>query len=102
LLPIEGDHGLFELADRAGIVNFRPLGPVAAGAGQFGAFIDDDDRRGPGRGYLPIRAYRWRHGRPLLHRVKQHPTRVDGNLAALQWALPEAKKRSCALCPEMM
>jgi hypothetical protein len=30
------------------------------------------------------------------------PTRVDGHLAALHRARPEAKKRSCALCPGMM
>jgi hypothetical protein len=34
--------------------------------------------------------------------IAHRPTRVDGHLAALHRARPEAKKRSCALCPGMM
>ncbi len=53
----------------------------------------------------PQRGRLWRGQRQnylTTHCTAHRPTRVNENLAALQRARPEAKKRSCALCPEMM
>ena len=41
-------------------------------------------------------------GGPAGSCTARRPTRVDGNLAAIQRARSEAKKRSCIPCPEMM